>query len=114
MRAFTFHCFTPGDLTLFEGFLWCFVLLVLFVFWGFVVCGGVVFFVFCLGFDRRSCHGVHGMGEKKKGLNFKNPSHLGLGSENPSHLGEVLIRHVLPFSWVGFFLLSERHFFGIA
>ena len=53
-------------------------------------------------------------GRKKKGLNFKNPSHLGLGSENPSHLGEVLIRHVLPFSWVGFFLLSERHFFGIA
>ena len=79
LRVFTFHCLTRDDLTLFDGF--C----------GFLVClsclcvGGLLFVCACVAFlvwvsphdfgiillssrtnDRRSCHGVHGKGEKKK------------------------------------------------
>ena len=71
----TFHCLTRGDLTLFEGFCGVFVCL-------FCLCFGGFVFVLCFLFglpltilrsfscsrtnDRRSCHGVHGMGEKKQ------------------------------------------------
>ena len=64
-----FHRFTAGDLEVFWGVLLC----VCLCFWGFV------WFVWLFAFhdfevnlvvaklnDRLSCHGAHGMGEKKK------------------------------------------------
>ena len=64
MRAFTFHCFTRGDLTLFQVFLWCFGLFVLFVCWSFAVCGCVVLSLTIL--RSGSCLPEHGREEKKK------------------------------------------------
>ena len=64
MRAFTFHCFTRGDLTLFQVFLWCFGLFVLFVCWSFAVCGCVVLSLTIL--RSGSCLPEHGREETKR------------------------------------------------